>query len=161
MKSKGLLIIIVLLTACCRISAQQPDAVFLPLHALAGTWKMETQKGSLYESWQKVNDSTLQSHSYKVNGKDTAWLEEVELIKRRGTIQYIPIVKGENNNSAITFTLKTINADVYTFENALHDFPQRVVYVLPQNNLLHAWIEGTFKGKAKRIDYNYTRVVVN
>jgi hypothetical protein len=39
-----------------------------------------------------------------------------------------------------------------------HDFPQRVIYMLPENNTLHAWIEGDVNGQVKKSIYNYIRV---
>jgi hypothetical protein len=139
-------------------NAQERLKDFLPLHSLAGIWKMETSRGTLYECWQIINDSTLKSQSYKVNGKDTVQLEQVQLILRNGRIQYIPVVKDENNGEAIAFTLSNYENKNYTFENKTHDFPQRIVYVIPQGNFLHAWIEGEVNGKPKKIDYNYSKL---
>lgn len=141
-----------------RVYAQAVD--FSPLHSLAGTWKMETAKAVLYESWEKLNDSTLKSRSYNVKDKDTVWLEEAELVKRGGRISYIPVVQEQNNNEPVVFILTKTEKNIYTFENAAHDFPQRIVYALPQNNLLHAWIEGYVNGQLKRIDYRYSKMLL-
>ncbi len=46
----------------------------------------------------------------------------------------------------------------YTFETKEDDFPQRVIYILPENNTLHAWIEGDVNGQVKKSIYNYIRV---
>lgn len=142
------------------LQAQSPENNFKKLYSLAGTWKMETSKGVLYESWQKINDSTLKSRSYKVNGSDSVWLEAVELVRRGEKIQYIPTVQGQNDNKPVAFTLSKLENDIYIFENKTHDFPQRIVYVIPQNNALRAWIEGEVNGKLKKIEYNYAKSVV-
>jgi Domain of unknown function (DUF6265) len=149
-----------MLTVHTAINAQSGDD-FPALYSLAGTWKMETAKGILYESWEKLNDSTLKSRSYKVMDKDTVWLEQVKLVKREGKISYIPVVQRQNNNEPVAFVLKKIENNIYIFENAAHDFPQRIIYTLPQNNLLHAWIEGEVNGQVKRIDYRYSKVISN
>jgi len=151
-------VLIALAVICADVRAQRLDRDFEKLHLLVGTWKMETSKGALYETWQKVNDSTLRGYSYRLNGKDSVLLEQVDLIRRKGNIQYIPVVKDENNNEAVIFTLSTMGNDIYTFENSAHDFPQKVVYTLPANQILHAWIEGNTDGKPKRIDYRYTKL---
>lgn len=154
-----LLVIICLPVAYVNVCAQPVNHDFKKLHLLVGTWKMETSKGALYEIWQKVNDSTLRGHSYKLNGKDTVVLEQVDLIKRGGKIQYIPVVKDQNNGEAVIFTLSKTENDIYMFENSAHDFPQKVVYTLPANKMLHAWIEGNIGGKLKQINYRYTKLL--
>lgn len=155
----SLFVIAILSLSFSPANGQQQLKDFLSLHSLAGTWKMETPKGIFFESWQIINDSTLKSQSYKVNGKDTVHLEQVQLILRSGSIQYIPVVKDENKGEAVTFTLINYENKIYTFENKTHDFPQRIVYVIPQGNSLHAWIEGEVSGKLKRIDYNYSKLI--
>ena len=44
------------------------------------------------------------------------------------------------------------------FENAQHDFPQRVGYQQRGPDSLLAWIEGSRDGRVRRIEFPYTRV---
>jgi hypothetical protein len=44
------------------------------------------------------------------------------------------------------------------FENAEHDFPQRVGYERQGADRLSAWIEGVQDGRMKRVDFPYQRV---
>ena len=44
------------------------------------------------------------------------------------------------------------------FENAAHDFPQRVGYRVAGGDSLLAWIEGTRDGQVRRIEFPYRRV---
>lgn len=155
--------LIICLLALCFTSAltvsraQTTVKEFSALHVLSGSWKMETSKGFLLETWQKLDDSTLQSHGYRVTGKDTVPTEQVELVRRKGQICYMPVVHHQNNGKRVVFTLKKIENGAYTFENLEHDYPQRVVYALPQKDALHAWVEGELDGKNKRIDYNFIK----
>lgn len=149
------IIFLLLIPVICK--AQDVNKSFKDLYALAGTWRMETSKGILYESWNVIDDSTLKSKSYKVTDNDTLALEQVELVKRNNAILYIPSVL-ENNNVPVIFTLVTLEKGGYTFENKEHDFPQRIIYTLPQNNTMHAWIEGDINGHFKKSDYNYIKV---
>lgn len=157
MKSRSIFFAIQLMSICFFSAAQNSNSDFSKLYSLQGTWKMETTRGILYECWEKMNDTTLRGGSYKLTGKDTMWLERVHLIKKGDKIQYIPIAKDQNNNEAVVFTLNKVDIETYVFENLTHDFPQRIVYTLPQNNLLHAWIEGNSNGQFKKIDYNYSK----
>lgn len=139
--------------------AQKQNYDFEKLNSLVGTWRMETAKGVLYESWQKINDSTLRGYSYKINGKDSILLEQMDLIQKGAIIQYVPLVKDQNNNEAVIFTLSKAEGGIYTFENPSHDFPQKIVYTLPRNNVLLAWIEGKVSGKFKKSEYRYTKLL--
>lgn len=138
-------------------SAQATTQTFSKLFSLEGTWRMEAKNGALYEAWQKINDSTLQGRTYKIAKADTIVFERVDLVLRDDKIAYIPVVKDQNNQQPVTFTLVSAGSGKYVFENLLHDFPQRVVYELPVNNQLHAWIEGNTAQGFKKVDYNYTR----
>jgi hypothetical protein len=155
----ALLLMACLAIACLCVHAQNQNRDFERLDLMVGTWKMESGKGILYESWRKINDSTLKGRSFKINGKDTVLLEQVDLIKTGGEIQYIPVVNGQNNDKAVIFALSKTENGIYIFENSNHDFPQRIVYALPEANVLHAWIEGNMNGKFRRVDYKYTRLL--
>lgn len=119
---------------------------------------MESSKGMLYESWQKLNDSTFQGISFRVSGKDTTVLEQMELVLREGRIMFVPTVPGQNDEKPVVFTLVKLENNRYVFENKEHDFPKRVVYVLPKDNILQAWIEGDINGTARKIDFNFKKV---
>ena len=45
----------------------------------------------------------------------------------------------------------------FTFENAKHDFPSRISYTNPVKDSIHAWIEGTVNGEARKSDFYYKR----
>jgi len=55
------------------------------------------------------------------------------------------------------FLSREITDSSVVFENAEHDFPQRVGYRRSESGVA-AWIEGTVKGQMRRIDFAYTRV---
>ena len=47
--------------------AQQPvysGKEFKPLHGLTGLWKMDSQRGAIYEEWQVGGDGRLSGRSY-------------------------------------------------------------------------------------------------
>lgn len=138
--------------------AQDAGRSFQNLNSLIGKWSMETSKGIVYESWLKLNDSTFKGLSFRVTGKDTAVLEQIELVLREGRIMFIPTVPGQNDEKPVVFTLAKTENNAYSFENKDHDFPNKVVYVLPKNNTLHAWIEGNINGQIKRMDFNFKKV---
>ena len=140
---------------CLHATAQDKKQDFDALKQLAGKWHMQTNKGMLYEEWIQVNDSLLKGKSFRVNNTDTVMLESVELKLAGNNIYYIPVTAHQNNQQPVMFTLIRTENKQYVFENKIHDFPQRVVYEIPEGGKLHAWIEGNINGSFKRSDYHY------
>jgi hypothetical protein len=124
---------------------------------LAGNWKSTTQSGEWWEKW-KLKEGLLIGESFRIRNRDTTLLEQVDLRFENQRILYQPLVANQNNGKRITFTLIQIHNGRYTFENASHDFPQRIVYQFSDTDSLHARIEGQVGGKVKSSDFRYSRV---
>lgn len=140
------------------VATAQDSTPFKKLYTLQGTWTMNSNRGMLYEHWRLQDDSTLLGKSFKIApAGDTLVLEEVTLALRRQTIVYMPQVRGQNNGETVTFKLVSTTNDTYVFDNPAHDFPQRVIYELPKNDKLHAWIEGMDKGSYRKSDYYFKK----
>ena len=157
---KQSLALAILLAACTTNAPAQnySQKEFKALHGLVGLWKMDTKRGPLYEEWKVISDNKFYGKSYKVNGKDTMFLERVELTFQNGNILYTPIVTGENNEQPVPFKLNKLTGRKYVFENKEHDYPQRVIYDIVSKEALNARIEGNNKGKEMSSDFNYSRV---
>ena len=81
---------------------------------------------------------------------------ELVLIKEQdGRLAYEAHPSGQ---PAATFVSTTVSETRVIFENAQHDFPQRVGYRRDGTDGLQAWIEGQTNGQARRIDFSYRRV---
>jgi hypothetical protein len=156
--SRTLLTTLLLFIIHTSVHAQDAGKSFRDLNSLTGKWSMESSKGMLYESWLKLNDSTFKGLSFRVSGKDTTVLEQMELVLREGRIMFAPTVPGQNDEKPVVFTLAKLENNRYIFENKEHDFPKRVVYVLPKDNLLQAWIEGEINGQARKMDFSFKKV---
>ncbi|RQO31482.1 hypothetical protein DBR32_05850 [Taibaiella sp. KBW10] len=114
---------------------------------LLGTWKNETAKGTVYESWHRVNDTEFTGKSYLLEGKDTLIFESLKLVQEQRSLVYIPTVKGHNNDLPVRFTLTKISDTDLVFENAQHDFPQRITYKKIAADTLVAEISGIQNGQ--------------
>lgn len=57
------------------------------------------------------------------------------------------------------FRAARVDADGATFENAAHDFPQRVIYRRASDGSLAARIEGELQGKPRAVDFPMRRIV--
>ena len=62
-----------------------------------------------------------------------------------------------SGQASAVFTAQTVSDSLVVFENAAHDFPQRVGYRRVRSDSLLAWIEGAVQGAARRIEFPYAR----
>jgi hypothetical protein len=124
---------------------------------LIGSWSNTTPDGILTETWSKVNDSTYSGKSYFIKGKDTLHSESIELIQNNDELFYIPTVKGQNNDKAITFKLSDSNEKDFVFENPTHDYPQKITYSQITKDSLVATISGKQHGKESSESYPMKR----
>ena len=120
---------------------------------LLGDWENKMPVGDLSENWEKKDDSTFVGHSYFIKGKDTISSESIELTQKGEELYYIPTVKGQNNNKAVSFKLNTATTKEFIFENPKHDYPQKIVYKLINANNLVATISGIQQGKPSSESY--------
>ena len=60
---------------------------------------------------------------------------------------------------AVSFTAAELTDSSVVFENAEHDFPQKIGYRKNGDNTVLAWIEGKREGQPLRIEYPYRQVV--
>jgi hypothetical protein len=80
--------------------------------------------------------------------------EFLRISEEGGALVYTAIPSGQEKAS---FTLAGGAEGEFIFENKEHDYPQRVMYKTQDGSLL-ASIDGSLKGKSKRIDFPMQRV---
>jgi hypothetical protein len=131
---------------------------FHKLKSIQGLWVTKRANGDIYEQWARADSSRFVGKSYRVVKSDTLVLETMSLYYQQEEIVFAPVAAGQNDEKQVFFKLKSIEGAAFTFENLAHDFPQRIVYNIKSENILHAYIEGQMEAKKKRIDYPYTRI---
>jgi len=72
-----------------------------------------------------------------------------------GVLAFVPQPSGR---PPTTFRLSSMGAFEAVFENAEHDFPQRIAYSRPEETQLLASIEGQRNGVTRRIEFRFARV---
>ncbi len=125
---------------------------------LIGTWENNTQKGSIYETWSKINDNEFVGKSYLIQEKDTVIFENIRLTENEEGLFYIPIVKTQNEGLPVRFAAKEISASQLIFENPEHDFPQIISYTKISVDSLVAEISGSINGKVRKQVFPMNRV---
>lgn len=125
---------------------------------LIGTWENKTQKGSIYETWNKTNDNEYSGKSYILKEKDTIVFEIIRLVQEQDGLFYIPTVKNQNDGLSVRFNTKTISETQLVFENQQHDFPQIISYTRISTDSLVAEISGTKNGQEREQIFPMKRV---
>ena len=142
---------ILLVLPICQL---QDGKTFRDLKLLSGSWKMESPKRTIVETWSVISEKELDGKSYGVKGNDTTLLERVTLKQTDDGIFYIPVVTDQNQGKPVSFKLISADNLKFVFENKEHDFPKRIVYHIAAKDSIHAWVEGN----GKKYDYYFLRV---
>jgi hypothetical protein len=164
MKKFFLLLFIPLLLNSCKNNSETENSVSTgntekidELQWLLGTWINENGQEFSQESWSKENNNTYSGFSFTQVGKETVFAETMALEQKADSLLLTVATANQNDKKPITFKLVSSEKGQFTFENKKHDFPQRIIYTNPVKDSLHAWIEGSVNGEAKRIDFSFSR----
>lgn len=156
MKTFASLLLIILLFSCQNKSEKKFDKLD-KMNWLVGSWEQKLPDGILTEAWKKVNDSTYTSENYFVKDRDTIHSESIVLTQKKEELLYIPTVIGQNNNEPVTFKLTSDTENVFTFENLVHDYPQKITYKKVNESNMLASISGKQQGKDTSESYTMTK----
>lgn len=166
------LLVVLALIASCNDSKQQqattftdtairPMPVTLPVlrqaEWLLGNWGGATAEGVIYESWAVQNDSTFAGTGLFLIRNDTVSREQLILRQSGNMLYYVPTVNNQNDGKPVVFTSTAISPDSLIFENAAHDYPQKIAYYKSGSDSILAVISGMQKGKYHREDFPLRR----
>lgn len=124
------------------------------LALLEGTWEADFGSFKYYEEW-KMEDDKLIGKGYRIKEGETFNGEQLLLIKIHGYISYIATV---GTQQPILFALKNRDHGNYVFENKEHDFPQKIIYNIIDNDTIKVYVSGEMNGEITQDEYNMTRV---
>lgn len=122
---------------------------------LIGKWETDFGKFKYYEKWEKENNN-LNGNGYRIKDGERFDGEKLLLINIHGYISYIATV---GKQQPILFALVKSNDGNFVFENKEHDFPQRIIYQLINNDSVKVLTEGEIKGELVQDEYNMIRIV--
>jgi hypothetical protein len=121
---------------------------------LAGCWRAERGGRTVDEQWMSPSGTSMLGMSRTVAGGKTVEYEFLQIRQQADGVYYVAKPSGQPEAS---FKLVKAGSGEIVFENPAHDFPQRILYKRT-NDSLAARIEGTMGGKARGVDFPYTRV---
>ncbi len=118
---------------------------------IADSWVSASGETTSYEEWKIVNDNLYEGGSKTVKDGKTIFSETLKIESNADGIFYVADVA--HNPAPVKFKLTSVSDTSAVFENPIHDFPQKITYLLEEGNL-HAIIEGPGKdGKIKKVDF--------
>lgn len=128
---------------------------------MVGSWEMHPPEGILTETWKVASDTEMTGTSVLVSEKaELLFSEKMRLVLRGNDLWYCVTVSDQNNGQEVPFKEKSFNNGELIFENAAHDFPQRILYKQKAANIMYARIEGTQDGLGRQEEFEYNKVMV-
>ena len=142
------------LFACASACAQSPAGV-AELDWMTGTWTQDTPgKERVAESWLGPGNGVMVAVNL------TTWSsgkKSYEFLRIADTAEGYSYFASPGGRPPVEFKLKESSGKRVVFENAAHDFPQRILYWRDGENLV-ARIEGTIKGQARSEEWRFSSV---
>lgn len=126
-----------------------------PLTDITGLWQ-STEGPLLYEWWTLSNDSLLSGISFSINQGDTLLLEKMRFGMQNEKLHFFARVPDQNEEEEVGFELSKQLTNTWVFENAGHDYPNRIIYELKNDSTLYARIEN-LRGN-KRKEFRFKRI---
>ena len=149
----------VLLIACASLAALPVLAAnrgVESLRWLAGCWSRTDAEAGSGEQWTAPAGGTMLGVSRTV--RDGRTVEYEFVVIRAAADRTLVYHAHPSGQSPKEFRLLHQADREVVFENAAHDFPQRVGYRLENDGALTAWIEGSRGGALNRIPFPMRRV---
>lgn len=126
------------------------------LNWIGGCWRRQTASSIVEEQWMAPRVGMALGVGRTVRGDSMiVEFEQLRIFQRAGHAVYHAEPSGQTPTD---FEAQSTSDTLVVFENAAHDFPQRVIYRKRGADSLLARIEGTMGGQARGVDFPYVRV---
>lgn len=123
---------------------------------LAGCWAADGAEAGSVEHWLAPAAGTMFGINRSVRGGRLSQFEFMAIrTAADGRLVFVALPGGRH---ATEFAARSVAAGEVVFENARHDFPNRVVYRRTGERTMLGRIEGMANGEARAVDFPFTRV---
>ena len=136
----------------CAMAYAQPPRVSA-LEWLSGTWVQASGEEHVTEAWLGPGNGTMVAANLTVGARGRRSFEFLRIADTEEGFSYYASPGGR---ASVEFKLKEIADRRVVFENAAHDFPQRVLYWREGEELV-ARIEGTVGGRQRHRSWRYKK----
>lgn len=120
---------------------------------LIGRWQ-RTNEGAgkeTFEQWNKNSESEYVGMGCTLQGVDTIFKEDIQLIKSKNEWQFVVLQK--NASSPTIFSLSKMDANSFICENAENDFPKKIQYTSSGDKMI-----AIISGGGKEIPFEFERI---
>jgi hypothetical protein len=151
-KTRSLLSALTCVAAPLAAQASRPSVARVSW--LQGCWVGGVGLRAVEEQWSAPRGRAMMGMGRTFRGDSLVEYELVVVRERDSSLIYVAHPSGQ---PSATFTVSQLTDSSVVFENAAHDFPQRVGYRRVGSDSLVAHIEGTLRGLSRRIEFPYSR----
>ncbi len=118
---------------------------------MTGTWTQTKDGEVVQESWLGPRGKMMVAVNLTSSPKRNSF-EYLRIVDKDGTLSYLASPGGR---APTEFKLKEMGEKKVVFENATHDFPQRIIYAIEADGTMKARIEGTIQGKERGMEWRF------
>jgi Domain of unknown function (DUF6265) len=136
-----------------------PTSALEPLGWLHGCWDGKVNQRDFREEWLPLRGDMMIGVSQTVTQGKTQDFEYLRLESRPEGVFYVAVPSGKKETS-FRLSGKTRDGDdeIFTFENPVDEFPQRIIYRRGSGGSLFAHVEGKQNGQPRSVIYPMRRV---
>jgi hypothetical protein len=132
--------------------ARAADDPLARLAWMAGSWASDSAGLHMEEHWTAPEGGLMVGmHRDVKNGRAVSF----EFLRITADTAGVAYLSSPGGRPVTRFGLKTQADRSVVFENAAHDFPQRILYWLDGKGRLHARIEGTIGGRTESEEWTW------
>ena len=144
-----------------KVAAPSPE---LPVNIealawLAGCWSGSVNRRDFREHWMPLRGGMMIGVGHTVMQDKTQDFEFIRLETRPEGVFYVSLPSGQKEAAFRLTAAATDDKDqIFTFTNAAHDFPQRIMYRRGSEGWLYATIDGRLNGEERKVVYPMRRI---
>jgi hypothetical protein len=130
-----------------------------PLGWLHGCWDGKVNQRDFREEWLPLRGDMMVGVSQTVSQGKTQDFEYLRLELRPEGIFYVAVASGKKETSfRLSGRTRDGENEIFTFENPVDEFPQRIIYRRGSEGWLYAHVEGKLNGLPRSVIYPMRRV---
>jgi len=136
-----------------------PASTLEPFGWLHGCWDGKVNQRDFREEWLPLRGDMMIGVSQTVSQGKTQDFEYLRLELRPEGIFYVAVPSGKKETSfRLSGRTRDGESEIFTFENPLDEFPQRIIYRRGSEGWLYAHVEGKLNGAPRSVIYPMRRV---
>jgi hypothetical protein len=136
-----------------------PASTLEPFGWLHGCWDGKVNQRDFREEWLPLRGDMMIGVSQTVSQGKTQDFEYLRLELRPEGIFYVAVPSGKKETSfRLSGRTRDGENEIFTFENPVDEFPQRIIYRRGSEGWLYAHVEGKLNGLPRSVIYPMRRV---